>query len=444
MRLGHWPRLERPPTSRLPSTGHRLTNRSEARQSGLRGRRGGRVVDPIQKSPVDFGLSLQSGAENGWRSALPIRLLPFAHEAGAFDGERVLAEVGRQSQVCGVEPDLVLLGLSERDRPLHPVIEPLGIASRREQAHELRGAHVASPALAAGESLTTLDVSEGDGAGFGLRVRLATNAAGRCCRRPTSDNPLGFARPVSQRETTTCDRPIRPASSDCRSPAAFLAARIRSGEGTVTVLDAMITSTVPSTHAPSQTQFAGLVVATSLCANGSRVDTDTDTARAVAFGDAIRRAREAKHWTQEELGIAAGGLRANYVSRIERGRAVPSRPTRLRLAEVLGISPSVLDAAPLPRASVQQHTGPDHYPNRAHAVAVFREEATDHGADPLHVERTVRQVTSMVLSPDADCPIRDWIAQLRTTMRVVSAEATGGRTDVAHKSPEFRQTLTKR
>lgn len=61
----------------------------------------------------------------------------------------------------------------------------------------------------------------------------------------------------------------------------------------------------------------------------------------VAFGQAVRRAREARGLSQESLGFDAG-LDRTYVSGVERGVRNPTVRTIFRFAKALGVRPSVL------------------------------------------------------------------------------------------------------
>lgn len=57
--------------------------------------------------------------------------------------------------------------------------------------------------------------------------------------------------------------------------------------------------------------------------SASRAATDNPHAFAVAVGEGVRRARQARGWTQVQLAEAAG-LSPNYVARLERGELGPS------------------------------------------------------------------------------------------------------------------------
>lgn len=55
------------------------------------------------------------------------------------------------------------------------------------------------------------------------------------------------------------------------------------------------------------------------------------------FGLAVRAARRARGWAQEELSAAAG-LDRTYISGLERGQRNPTLTTQERIAEALGCS----------------------------------------------------------------------------------------------------------
>lgn len=61
----------------------------------------------------------------------------------------------------------------------------------------------------------------------------------------------------------------------------------------------------------------------------------------IEFGAQLREARQQKGWSQEKLALEAGVDRT-YVSSIERGRRNLSLLNIVKLADVLGISPSLL------------------------------------------------------------------------------------------------------
>jgi transcriptional regulator with XRE-family HTH domain len=57
----------------------------------------------------------------------------------------------------------------------------------------------------------------------------------------------------------------------------------------------------------------------------------------IAFGDRLRRLREARGWSQERLSETAG-LHFTYISQIERGARSPGLNVLARLAEALGVT----------------------------------------------------------------------------------------------------------
>lgn len=61
----------------------------------------------------------------------------------------------------------------------------------------------------------------------------------------------------------------------------------------------------------------------------------------IAFGKRLRRLREAKGWTFEQLGEAAG-MNELQVGHIERGASDPKLSTILKLAKGLGVGPEEL------------------------------------------------------------------------------------------------------
>lgn len=58
-------------------------------------------------------------------------------------------------------------------------------------------------------------------------------------------------------------------------------------------------------------------------------------------GAKVRELREAKGWSQEELGFESG-LHRNYVGRIERGEQNVAVVNLAKLAKALGVRPSAL------------------------------------------------------------------------------------------------------
>ena len=63
----------------------------------------------------------------------------------------------------------------------------------------------------------------------------------------------------------------------------------------------------------------------------------------VYVGDKVKRLRDKRALTQEEL-AAKAGLTVAALSRIERNNAEPRPTTRRKLAEALGVDPSELIA----------------------------------------------------------------------------------------------------
>ena len=59
-------------------------------------------------------------------------------------------------------------------------------------------------------------------------------------------------------------------------------------------------------------------------------------------GESIKKARQAQHLTQEELGERIGVQRAQ-ISRLEKGKSVITLPTMSRVFKALGIDTGVLD-----------------------------------------------------------------------------------------------------
>lgn len=59
------------------------------------------------------------------------------------------------------------------------------------------------------------------------------------------------------------------------------------------------------------------------------------------FGVTVRRLRQGRGWTQEQLADAAG-LTTTYVGQVERGVKVPSLTVVLRLARGLAVTPTDL------------------------------------------------------------------------------------------------------
>ena len=63
---------------------------------------------------------------------------------------------------------------------------------------------------------------------------------------------------------------------------------------------------------------------------------------AYMVGEAIRKARQEQHLTQEELGERIGVQRAQ-ISRLEKGKSVIALPTMSRVFKALGIDTGILD-----------------------------------------------------------------------------------------------------
>lgn len=59
------------------------------------------------------------------------------------------------------------------------------------------------------------------------------------------------------------------------------------------------------------------------------------------FGDELRKARELKGFSQEELGFESGHHRT-YISQLERGLKSPTLRAIYSLAKALGLQPSAL------------------------------------------------------------------------------------------------------
>ena len=67
----------------------------------------------------------------------------------------------------------------------------------------------------------------------------------------------------------------------------------------------------------------------------------TGTTLVRSFGIGIRRLREARGWSQEELAEHAG-LNRTFIGEIERGTVTPSLVTVAKLSHAFGLPPSVL------------------------------------------------------------------------------------------------------
>ena len=73
---------------------------------------------------------------------------------------------------------------------------------------------------------------------------------------------------------------------------------------------------------------------------GTRTDRDDAPLRR-AFATALRRLREDRSMTQEDLAFAAGVGRVS-IAQMETGRRLPSLPTAFRLAAGLGVTAAEL------------------------------------------------------------------------------------------------------
>ena len=82
----------------------------------------------------------------------------------------------------------------------------------------------------------------------------------------------------------------------------------------------------------------------------STADSDAFTA---AVGEAIRRARQERGWTQVELAEKAG-LSSNYVARLERGEVGPSLFVAQKLCEALDTDLDALTAPPRARNTTKK------------------------------------------------------------------------------------------
>jgi transcriptional regulator with XRE-family HTH domain len=78
---------------------------------------------------------------------------------------------------------------------------------------------------------------------------------------------------------------------------------------------------------------------------------------AVAFGRVVRRLRQKKGLTQEELGLDAD-LRRTFVSILELGQQQPTLTTILKLARVLEVRPAKL--IELVEREIQEFSGGGH------------------------------------------------------------------------------------
>lgn len=181
------------------------------------------------------------------------------------------------------------------------------------------------------------------------------------------------------------------------------------------------------------------------------------TERARKWGERIRAAREARAWTQGDLGNAVG-MTSNNVSRVELGKYEVPAKTRRRFAEVLGIPPADLG---LEQPSTVRHVEPvERYPGRAAAIAVFREQSRSPimPRDPELVERAVGWVKARVLESDTDQTVAWWYealedsyVALRRTARELEQDViqrakseARDRTIAAQDSAAMRPKLPKR
>ena len=69
------------------------------------------------------------------------------------------------------------------------------------------------------------------------------------------------------------------------------------------------------------------------------------------IGEAIKKARQAKNLTQEELGERIGVQRAQ-ISRLEKGKSVITLPTMSRVFRALGIKSGILDLGTLGKVTL--------------------------------------------------------------------------------------------
>ncbi|HEV3440629.1 MAG TPA: helix-turn-helix transcriptional regulator [Gemmata sp.] len=78
---------------------------------------------------------------------------------------------------------------------------------------------------------------------------------------------------------------------------------------------------------------------------------------ASGFGSQLRRRRDEKGWTQQELAEATG-IHANTIARLERGEHEPAWPLVLALAKALGVDCTAFNAEPgtEPEKSVEKPT----------------------------------------------------------------------------------------
>lgn len=73
--------------------------------------------------------------------------------------------------------------------------------------------------------------------------------------------------------------------------------------------------------------------------------------QAYYVGETIKKARQAQHLTQEQLGERIGVQRAQ-ISRLESGKSVITLPTMSRVFKALGITTGVLDLGSLGKVAL--------------------------------------------------------------------------------------------
>jgi HTH-type transcriptional regulator / antitoxin HipB len=78
---------------------------------------------------------------------------------------------------------------------------------------------------------------------------------------------------------------------------------------------------------------------------------------AAVVGEAVRRARQARGWTQAQLAEAAG-FSSNYIARLERGELGPSLFVANQLCNTLGVDVgAITQAAPAPKTTRRRIAG---------------------------------------------------------------------------------------
>ncbi len=85
---------------------------------------------------------------------------------------------------------------------------------------------------------------------------------------------------------------------------------------------------------------------------------------AIAVGQRIRQGREAKDWTQPELGVKVGASKSN-LSQWENGSHMPDLKSLLALCGALGVSPNDLlgvTASPVSAAALEEAKAYDSLP----------------------------------------------------------------------------------